>query len=322
MEADLLRILMGAGQHYVPRVEIAQKLNLDSRTIGFLFQTLLSWGYRIDFHPQQGVRLVALSSTLHLDEVRAKLPSGYFCPLIHVRETRSTMDFLKNLGMTGAPHGQIVIADSQTAGRGRFQRVWKNHPGKALYLSLLLRPPFDRSAYSRLTIGTSVATLEVIERMTGSEIQIKWPNDLMIQNKKIAGMITEASLDSQKRSFAVVGLGLNLLQEKEDFPEELQERATSLFQAFGKKIRPADFLAEWIPHLHQTFEKPFSEVVTLWKARCLTLGQNLQVQNGSQLIYGMAMDLEENGALILRTDAGIYQTIQSGVVVHEGVVEN
>jgi BirA family biotin operon repressor/biotin-[acetyl-CoA-carboxylase] ligase len=224
------------------------------------------------------------------------------------------MDFLKREGHQGAPHGSLVVADKQTAGRGRLGRTWSSHQELGLYLSVLLRPDFGIESYSRLTIMTAVATLQTIEELTSLHLQIKWPNDLMIHRKKLAGILTEVHRDQKGNPFAIVGLGLNLHQTTADFPPEIQNKASSLLMESERRIRHADFLAAWIQRYQKTLETPFEEISDFWKSRSLNLGELIQVQTAQGPIAGTALDLESNGSLILRTDSGKIHSILSGIV--------
>lgn len=315
LEEVCFRSFFNASGGYVPQAELLEKTGGDSFSLERCLKNLETWGYRLDLHPRFGVRLLELPLTLHLDEVKGRLSLNNSWKLLHVRETKSTMDFLKNIGKSPTHPEALVIADTQSAGRGRFQRSWESRPDQGLYLSLLLRPSISIASYSQLTIQTAVATLQVIEKMTSSSLQIKWPNDLMIHGKKVAGILTEIGQDSSKQNFAVVGLGLNLLQKEGDFSSEVAEKATSLLKETQQAIRRADFLVEWIPQLQKTLQRPFSETASFWKSRCLSLGQSVTVETGQGIVRGTALDLEESGALILRTDSGTHQSIVSGVVV-------
>ena len=314
MESDLLRLLLHHRSDFLPRSILLDRLKISDSTLNTLLQTLSAWNYSFETHPTLGLRLIELPPSLHLDELRALLASHFTAPLFHLHETQSTMDFIKREGIQGAPHGTLVVANHQTAGRGRLGRTWSSRPELGLTLSLLVRPDFPIESYSRLTIIAAVATLESSERLSGLDLQIKWPNDLMIGKRKLAGILTEAHLDRHGKPFAIIGLGLNLLQTPEDFPLELQSKASSLFVGSGRKIRRTDFLIDWI----QTFQKiaalPFSETSALWKSKCLNLGERILVTTPQGKIHGTAIDLEPNGTLLLRDDNGTIRSILSGIV--------
>lgn len=314
MESSLLRLLLKNSSDFLSVPHLCQQLQLTDRQLTDLLKALTSWGYTFETHPTLGVRLLQLSSALHLDELRARLPQDHPWTLFHLNETPSTMDFIKREGIRGGAHGTLVIANSQTAGRGRHGRSWNSRPDLGLTFSVLLRPDFPLLCYSRLTIIAAVATLQAAERMTQLPLQIKWPNDLMIGKRKLAGILTEAHLDQRKQSFAILGLGINLMQELDDFPEELQIKASSLFIESQRSIRRTDFLVEWIERFQNGLSLPFEEIIRLWKSKCLNLGESIVVTTPQGKIQGMALDLESNGALLLRDDHGKIHSILSGLI--------
>ncbi|MES2310492.1 MAG: biotin--[acetyl-CoA-carboxylase] ligase [Verrucomicrobiota bacterium] len=314
MESHLLRLLLQNRSDFISRAQLQRELSIHEQALDSLLQMLISWEYRMEFHPTLGIRLLELPLSLHLDEVFAQLPPQFSWRIFHLKETSSTMDFLKREGIQGAPHGSIVIANQQTAGRGRLGRSWTSSPELGLYLSILLRPDFGVESYSRLTILTAVATLQTIEYLTSLHLQIKWPNDLMIGKRKLAGILTEVHRDHFGKPFAIVGLGLNLLHQTSDFPSELQSKASSLLMESGKSIRRTDLLVHWIQFYQKALLMPFDEISDLWKSRCLNLGELIQVHTEQGPLAGTALDLESNGSLILRTDSGKIHSILSGIV--------
>ncbi len=313
-EAPLLRLLFQTPSDFLSRTYLLQKLSCPESTLSALLQTLTTWGYSIETHPTHGIRLLQRSFSLHLDEVRTQLPLDFTWSLFHLNETQSTMDFIKREGLQGAPHGTLVIANTQTAGRGRHGRIWSSRPELGLYLSLLLRPDFPVDSYSRLTIIAAVSTLQTAERLTHLDLQIKWPNDLMIEKRKLAGILTESHLDQFQNPFAILGLGINLTHQSTDFPEELQTKASSLLIESNQIIRRADFLVDWIQTFQKNLSRPFNEMIELWKLKCLNLGQSILVNTAQGPIQGTALDLESNGTLLLRDDHGKIHSILSGIV--------
>ncbi len=314
MESSLLRLLLNHSSEFLSLPHLCQQLQRNDLQVIDLLKTLTLWGYTLETHPTLGVRLLQLSAALHLDELRARLPQNHPWTLFHLNETPSTMDFIKREGIRGGADGTLVIANSQTAGRGRHGRSWNSRPELGLYLSVLLRPDFPISSYSRLTIIAAVATLQAAERVTQRRFQIKWPNDLMIGKRKLAGILTEAHLDQQQQPFAILGVGINLIQEVSDFPEELQTKASSLLIESQRSIRRTDFLLEWIERFQNALSLPFEEIVQEWKSKCLNLGESIVVTTPQGKIQGTALDLESNGALLLRDDQGKIHTILSGLI--------
>jgi len=236
----------------------------------------------------------------------------------------STNDVAKRLGAEGAPEATLVIADEQTAGRGRLGRVWWTPPGTAIAMSLLLRPAFPPALAYRLTMLTGLAAAESIEQVTGLRIGLKWPNDIIIKQtaigdrryamRKLGGILAEASVSGDEIEFAVVGLGLNVnldFSGREDLPE-----ATSLLMQLG---HPVDRLAI-LRAIVERFAARYAvidrgdQLHADWSARLTTLGWQVIARRGDKAIAGLAESVDESGALMIRQDDGILARVDAADV--------
>lgn len=218
----------------------------------------------------------------------------------------STMDVARDLAEQGAPEGLVVVADEQTAGRGRVGRAWYSPPGQSLYLSLLLRPALHPRRISWLTMIGALTILDCISQFSipNSQLSIKWFNDVLLNGRKLAGVLVEASFVADRLDYAILGIGLNVNTRFADAPEEVRRRATSLREAFGREFDrdvaldrllaafgarygrlPASPLADYIGHLE-------------------TLGRPVRLCAGDEIIEGTAVRVEEDGALVVMTAAG------------------
>lgn len=224
------------------------------------------------------------------------------------------------LGDEGAPHGTLVLALRQLAGRGRRGRTWSGLPGPQLFASFLLRPKIAADRASELTPLTAVALAETLDRF-GAHARIKWPNDLELDGRKVAGILAELATDPDGRlKHVVVGIGVNLSGTANDFPEELRDRATTIEICTG--VSPA--LAVLVPALCERLEAwldrhehgGFQPVLDLWRARSSTLGQQVRVILEGREIKGNAIDLDFDGALIVSDDIGSRHRVVAGEVVH------
>ena len=229
----------------------------------------------------------------------------------------STNTRAKELAQSGAPHGTLVLAGHQTAGRGRLGRSFSSEAGMGVYLSVILRPTCPPEKLMHLTCAVGVAVCQAIETVAGIRPGIKWINDLIANKKKLGGILTELAVDPATGlvSYAVVGIGINCGQEKEDFPEPLQDIATSLKMVTGKDISPAVMAAGMIEALWQMDQQLFSQkadIMASYKQNCITLGQDIMLNRADTVRYAKAVDIDENGSLLAQFPDGSTQWIQSG----------
>jgi BirA family transcriptional regulator, biotin operon repressor / biotin---[acetyl-CoA-carboxylase] ligase len=226
----------------------------------------------------------------------------------------STNDIAKQLGAEGAPEATLVIADEQTAGRGRLGRAWWSPPGTVIAMSLLLRPTFPPRRAHRLTMLAGLAAAEAIEQVTGQRIGLKWPNDVVIEQMaigdrryaihKLGGILTETAISGKVIEFAVVGLGLNVnvdFRGRVDLPE-----ATSLMMELGHEVDRLAVLRALVERLAERYAviDRDEQLLANWSARLTTLGRQVVAQRGDESIEGLAEGVDESGALLIRTDDG------------------
>lgn len=216
----------------------------------------------------------------------------------------STNDILRDLAEQGAPEGTLVITDEQVAGRGRMGRSWIAPAGTSLLMSILFRPQLIPMDAHRLIMVVGLAAAEAAESLTGLRIDVKWPNDLQIAGKKLAGILPESAIEGDQLKWVIVGMGLNVNQQfAEDDP--LLARATSLAAASGADVDRLDLLSGILTGIHSWNSQLHSPMMhEAWRNRCVTLGQRIEVNAGGTSLLGIAEDIDENGALWLRDDHG------------------
>lgn len=237
----------------------------------------------------------------------------------------STNRIAFELAEAGASHGEIVCAGSQTEGRGRLGKRWLSPSGKGLYFSIIVRPDLPKEDYAKITMTTGLAMAEVLEELCGAAVQLKWPNDIMLSERKCGGILCEASLDSEisERRFAIIGIGLNVLTEKDDFPEELQASATSLFIETGKYFSLDEVrnrIVEQVLRVLSTLEQEgFSPILRQWASRDFLEGKWLQwLTHGGEVILARAEGPDEDGRLLVRDKDGKLHQVLSGDVTLAG----
>jgi len=240
-----------------------------------------------------------------------------------LEEVGSTNELAFELARNGAPHGTVVIADSQTRGRGRLDRNWVSPKGVNLYISFVLRPGMRLADAPFITFSASIALVEAIGALGVDGAYIKWPNDVLINGKKVAGVLTEAEPDGDNVNFIVLGIGVNINMPRQMIDEELgvevAPSATSLMEAVGSEVDRTHFAALLIERV----ESCYGELVNLgtehiakeWTARCGMIGKRVEIVNDGEVIKGVARGINPHGYLMVKTDEGVMERVVAGDVV-------
>ena len=258
------------------------------------------------------------------EKILSHLPAE--CPwgdtLYWYSQTDSTNTQAKQLAKQGAPQGTVLVAGNQSAGRGRMGRSFQSPDGQGVYLSVILRPNCAPAELMHLTCAVGVAMINAVETVCGIRPQLKWINDLVIGSKKLGGILTELSLAKGLVEYAVVGIGINCLQQEKDFPAEISDLATSLSLACGKPVSPQRLAAAMVCELFamtQTLLTEKDQWMAAYKANCITLGKEIQVIRPDCVLPGKALDVDEDGGLVVQYANGSMQTVASGEVSVRGM---
>ncbi|MGB8169461.1 MAG: biotin--[acetyl-CoA-carboxylase] ligase [Chthoniobacteraceae bacterium] len=320
-DCRLLQILREASVH-LPAGDLAAQLGASAAAVRTQLAELRAAGFEIEDRPALGFRLLAAPDRLIADDLLARLDGcALVRDLVVFEETGSTNELVLQRGRQGAAAGLVIFAERQTAGRGRFGRRWESASHRGLWFSLLLRPAFPLARWARLTTWAAVAVAAAVERIGGRRAAIKWPNDVFLDGKKVAGILIESGTDAAGQPFAVVGIGVNVNHQPADFPPELAERATSLCLATGRVRDRAELAAEILTQLAARFERladAFPELVREAAARSLLLGRWVQLRSGATLHEGLAESLDENGQLLVRAGDGSAECFAAGEVTVVG----
>jgi BirA family transcriptional regulator, biotin operon repressor / biotin---[acetyl-CoA-carboxylase] ligase len=317
--AAVLQVLRGAADA-ISGEGLAAHLGLTRAAVWKRVNRLKARGYVIEGSPRRGYRLLAVPDKLLPEEVLEGLKTRTFTGPVHHFETLdSTNDLAKELAVQGAPEGTVVVAEAQTGGRGRLGREWNSPPGVGLYVSLVLRPMLPPMELPQITLTTAVAVVRAVRRVTGVAPGIKWPNDLLVNGKKLGGILTEMETESDRIRHVVVGLGLNV--NNPEFPPELAATATSLTLTAGGTFSRVNLLKAWLEEFEELYgrflNQGFPEILEEWKGYAVTLGRAVTVRQGPREISGQAMDVAPDGALLLRTNTGEMVRVTSGEITPE-----
>ncbi|WP_058303861.1 biotin--[acetyl-CoA-carboxylase] ligase [Gorillibacterium timonense] len=228
----------------------------------------------------------------------------------------STQNEARSWAVAGAPHGALVMAEEQRSGRGRMGRVWHSPSGKGLWMSLVIRTGLTLEQAPHLTLVTAVAVCRAIRQATGADARLKWPNDILIGGRKIAGILVELQATEARMQSLVVGIGISVNLDQADFPDELQEKATSLRLVTGNKVDRTGLAIHVVHSLEEMtgfyLKEGFPPVGSLWEALSDTLGNQVRVETPLGPVVGKAARLDDNGALVVRLDNGEERKLYSG----------
>jgi BirA family biotin operon repressor/biotin-[acetyl-CoA-carboxylase] ligase len=319
-DARILSALRCSTSGFVSGAELSQQLGITRAAIWARIEELRSLGYDIAASPHQGYQLLGVPDVLHADDL---LSIGQGNKIIGrdirvFEETNSTNDVAEKLARDGAKEGVVVFAESQTRGRGRLGRKWISPPRKGLWFSVLLRPDLRPQAATQLTVVAATALLRAIREQTGLIPEIKWPNDILIGSRKVAGVLTELSAELDHVKHLILGIGVDVNLTASEFPAELRKLATSLKIEAGRHIQRADLAAAILRELDRDYERirdhRFQEIADEWEQHCATLGRRVSIQIGERVLHGHAEALDEDGALLLRTQHGRLERIIGGDV--------
>lgn len=250
---------------------------------------------------------------MDLERVQRQLTTRRFGrDLRYYRTIGSTMDVARALAEAGAAEGVTVVADEQTAGRGRLGRAWVAPPGVNLYVSILVRPA--PTAMKRLGMVAPLAVAEAVAAVGGPAVTFKWPNDVRAGGRKLSGILIESGFAGNVPAYAVVGIGLNVNLDVGRYPE-IAEIATSIAREVGRPVSREEALAALLNAFERYYECPDGAAVrAAWRARLETLGQEVAVTFGGRTEHGLAEDVDDDGALILRRADGTQVALPAGEV--------
>jgi BirA family biotin operon repressor/biotin-[acetyl-CoA-carboxylase] ligase len=323
LDAQIFQALRAAGSGAISGSELAQKLGISRAAVWARIEDLRALGYDIEASPHRGYRLLSAPDLLLADDLSWRVEPGQRIGReIHVFEqTTSTNDVIEKLARDGAEEGAVVFAEAQTSGRGRLGRKWMSPARKGLWFSVLLRPDLRPQAATQLTVASAAALRRAIEGQTGLSPEIKWPNDILISGRKVAGILTELSGELDRIKYLLVGIGVDVNLNPGDFPSDLKSQATSLKIELGKPVVRAELAAAILRELDGDYSRiragEFTAVADEWEEHCTTIGQRLIIRLGDRRICGRAESLGEDGALLLRTDHGHLERIIGGDVTLE-----
>ena len=326
MSREKVLTLLREQEGYLSGEELSRELGLSRAAVWKAVEALRKDGYSIEARTGLGYRLTAAPDALTEREGRRFLGKGGILGReLHCLDTiDSTNSYAKRIAMTGAPEGTVVIANDQTAGRGRMGRQFQSPRDKGIYLSVLLRPEMEPQRLMPVTAMAGVAVCDAVEKVCGVRPGLKWPNAPVIGNRKLCGILTEMSLEGEtgRVQYLVLGIGINVGQEAEDFSPDVAAIATSLSAYLGRPVSRPELAAALICELERLYETlkagDLSEYLEAYRRDCVNLGKTVQLL-GEEREVVTAVDIDGEFGLVVRTGDGGEKTVRSGEVSVRGM---
>lgn len=318
VRSNILAILRQAQGEYISGEELSRQLGVSRTAIWKHMHALKEEGYQIVSHSRRGYLLEAISEFLLPAEIKHNLATTCLGQEVQwFEQLDSTNNEAKKLAAAGAPEGTVVIAEEQLGGRGRIARGWFSPKSKGIWFSLILRPKFPPYEASKCTLMAAVAVAKAIRAETGVNCGIKWPNDILYQGKKLVGILTEMSAEMDAVNYIVIGCGINVNIAADEFPPELADAAVALASVASNTISRTSLLQRILCEMESCYQEVlqggFAGVLAAWKALSVTLGQDVEVIGLDRHFSGRAIDLDEQGSLLVQT-AERLETVVAGDV--------
>ncbi|WP_240688920.1 biotin--[acetyl-CoA-carboxylase] ligase [Ammoniphilus sp. YIM 78166] len=314
MKDQILRMFKEAKGEFLSGESLSQALQCSRTAIWKHIEELRVEGYQFEAVRRSGYRLVAVPDIPYPEEVMSGLDTRILGKVVHFFPTiDSTQHRAHALAKEGAPEGTVVIADEQVGGKGRLGRVWHSPPSTGISMSLLLRPKLELHRCPQLTLLAAVALVEAIRQETGLPVTIKWPNDILLNGKKICGILTELNAESDCINYLIIGMGINV--NTPSFPEEIGQIATSLMLEKGEPVKRVKLIQNILGKLEdlyaQYLEEGFAPIKARWESHAISIGKRVIIRQLSGTMVGMALGIDDDGVLLVQKDDGSLEKVYS-----------
>ena len=316
---NILEILHQNKEGSVSVSYLASEVGIPEKVVENEIETLIEDGYDIEAS-NDSYQLVKSPNVLLPYEIQNGLKTSFIGREIHqYKEVDSTNNVAKELAMKGASEGTIVIAESQRSGKGRRGKKWVS-PSGGVWMSIILHPDIPPSNAPQLTLATGVAVAKTLNQECRLDVGIKWPNDILIGNKKVCGILTEGSATSNGLEYVVVGIGIDLNVDVDNFPPELRDGATSIKSELEKEISGVKLVQKFLENFEEIYNEfkagKFAEILKEWRRLSKTIGTYVEVHKKGRVVKGEAVGINRNGNLILEMGDGSLRKVISGECIH------
>lgn len=321
-KAKILAIFRHSDE-YVSGQQLCERLNISRTAVWKVMEQLKEEGYEIEAVRNKGYHLTKSPDVISESEVSSLLTTGWAGQSVsYFAALDSTNMEAKRLGEAGGTHGSLVIAELQDAGKGRRGRGWESPSGSSIYMSLLLRPDINPAKAPMLTLVMAQSVAEALRELTGQDVRIKWPNDIVLNGKKLCGILTEMSAEIDYINHVVIGVGVNVNTPK--FPEAIEEMATSLKLESGVSYKRAEMIAKIMAHFEKNYSV-FTEAGSLqpiqeaYNELLVNAGRDVRILEPGHEYEGYALGINETGELLVRKKDGSVAEVYAGEVSVRGI---
>ncbi|MFB4169197.1 biotin--[acetyl-CoA-carboxylase] ligase [Virgibacillus sp. JSM 102003] len=315
----LIELLETSDKQFVSGQLLSEKLKISRSAIWKHMKELEKDGYHIEGISRKGYRIVKFPDKVSENTIQWGLGTNWLGKnIIHKTTTTTTQQLAHQAAQDNAEHGTIVIADEQTKGKGRMNRQWYSTKGKGIWMSIILRPNVLPIMAPQLTLLSATVLADAISEQTALTPKIKWPNDILINDQKTAGILTEMQAEQDQIQYVVIGLGINVNQITEDFDKDIQDKATSLHIQTGHKWNIKDFIQHVLKSFEESYdafmENGFPEVKQKWESYGYRIGEQIKIKTLHKEWKAEFLGIAEDGALLTKTDKDEIKKIYSGEI--------
>lgn len=319
MRNKILDILRNSNGVPVSGEDISTKLEVSRTAIWKHIQVLKNEGYEIESIAKKGYVLRQAPNLLYPQEILAHLNTKWLGRSICYEDLiDSSNNLAKTLANKGCDNGLLVVAEEQGAGKGRLSRGWISPHAKGLWFSVVLKPPFMPQEASKCTLMAAVAVVKAVNKIAGVNAAIKWPNDILLNGKKLVGILTEMNAEFGHINYVVIGTGINTNTTPDDYPDEVKPLAVCVADAATEPFTRVELLCDILQNMEELYETACSEgfkpVLEEWKKYSCTLGQEVKVIAPDMTYFGTAVDIDEEGLLMVRREDGSVEKVVAGDV--------
>ena len=321
MREKVIKAILDSGENFMSGEQLSKKLGISRTAVWKHINALREEGYNIESVNKKGYRLAEKpDDILSSENIAYNLPTEFIGKkVIHLDTVGSTNDYAKEIG-NKVNGGTLIISEQQTKGKGRLGRSWKSKSGDGIWMSLIIKPKIEPYKAPFLTLVAGASVVKALSNL-GVEASIKWPNDIIVHNKKICGILTELSAEMERVNYVVIGIGINI--KTIDFPDEIKEKATSLYKE-GYKLSRVDIVRQFCIEFEKLYKGYIldgnkQDTLELCRKYSAIIGKQVYVIKNNKRELVKCIDINENGNLIVKEKNGEIQEIMSGEVSIRGV---
>ncbi|WP_382397245.1 biotin--[acetyl-CoA-carboxylase] ligase [Lentibacillus salinarum] len=315
----LIELLKTTDHEYVSGQLLSERLHISRSAIWKHMKELEKDGYVIEGVSRKGYRIVKSPDKVSENTLQWGLKTEWLGRnIIHRATADSTQRIAHQAARNNAAHGTVIVADEQTAGKGRMGRQWNSAKHKGIWMSIILRPAITPAAAPQLTLLTATVLADVISEVTIAKPTIKWPNDLLINHKKTAGILTEMQAEQDRIQYIIVGIGMNVNHTADEFPVSVKNKATSVKSETANEQPIVPLIQQLLHDFEQAYddfiEHGFSNIKNKWESYAYRIGDTIRIQTNHTEIEAVFTGVAEDGALLIHTDNGETQKVYSGEI--------